>query len=283
MAPYARVPAVRAWDRGRRSLTFEVPHQCCDLLNMVDLVVDTDRPIDTFIRSVRTTSGDWPIDELPAERALETLIAATGALLGRPERRVRALHGKTYIPLALAPFHEREVAVVSAARVTPITVRVELREGCEDAADLEWDMFGRLHYLDTPEESRALAEAPHEHIILQHQLCRTQRLRRGVNSLPLNAAFPVRCLLAWGFDRASVTRVRLLLSGKVWYDGGIGPLEHLQATYGHGDVEPLVIYLGNGSLVGPCPSAVDFTMVDEPVLEITTGTSRRCTCSSSGT
>lgn len=39
-----------------------------------------------------------------------------GALMGRPERRVRVLHGRTYIPLALAPFHEAGAAMLVALR-----------------------------------------------------------------------------------------------------------------------------------------------------------------------
>jgi hypothetical protein len=305
---YAKVVASRRMGvggvGGAPNITFHVARKC-DLLNRVDLVIpviadsaDASRPLalDRIIRRIRVEIGGQCIDSLSAAGGLETQINTTCALMGSPHRRVRVVGGKMFVPLALAPFHDSDMAVLLAHRHHELTVHVSLHADYDAYAIADglgggggvastyssrpcdgWELYANQYVLDTPAR-RALHHKLQEHFTLQSQYAAPAYTRAetldpeaGVDRFrfKLNFNHPIHLIYFWGIDATKVTRVALELNGAAVYDGCIEALHNLQRARGL-DVEPTILFFNQAPLHLHSTATINFSRIDRAELVIET-------------
>jgi hypothetical protein len=276
---YAKVVASRRMGvggvGGAPNITFHVARKC-DLLNRVDLVIpviadsaDASRPLalDRIIRRIRVEIGGQCIDSLSAAGGLETQINTTCALMGSPHRRVRVVGGKMFVPLALAPFHDSDMAVLMALQHHELNVHVSLHADYEHPCD-GWELYANQYVLDVPAR-RALHGKLQEHFTLQSQYTGAETLKAGVNRFKLNFNHPIHLIYFWGIDATKVTRVALELNGAAVYDGCIEALHNLQRARGL-DVEPTILFFNQAPLHLHSTATINFSRIDRAELVIET-------------
>jgi hypothetical protein len=302
---YAKVIASRSVSvGGAPKITFNVARKC-DLLNRVDLVLpvipdiaDASRPLalDRIIQRIRVEIGSQCIDCLSVAGGLETQINTTCALMGSPHRRVRVVGGKMFVPLALAPFHASDMAVLLAHRHHELTVHVSLHADYDAYAIADglgggggvastyssrpcdgWELYANQYVLDTPAR-RALHHKLQEHFTLQSQYAAPAYTRAetldpeaGVDRFrfKLNFNHPIHLIYFWGIDATKVTRVALELNGAAVYDGCIEALHNLQRARGL-DVEPTILFFNQAPLHLHSTATINFSRIDRAELVIET-------------
>jgi hypothetical protein len=289
---YAKVIASRSVSvGGAPKITFNVARKC-DLLNRVDLVLpvipdiaDASRPLalDRIIQRIRVEIGSQCIDCLSVAGGLETQINTTCALMGSPHRRVRVVGGKMFVPLAMAPFHDSDMAVLMALQHHELNVHVSLHADYEHPCD-GWELYANQYVLDVPAR-RALHGKLQEHFTLQSQYTGAETLKAGVNRFKLNFNHPIHLIYFWGFDATKVTRVALELNGGAVYDGCIEALHNLQrargldvwsaepakfAGHGPANVEPTVLFFNQAPLHLHSTATINFSRIDRAELVIET-------------
>lgn len=241
-----------------------------DLVHEIDLAIPnaSNRPLDELIDRIETQIGGQRIDVLYSPD-IETQINTTCALLyGR--RAVRHINGVTFVPLAMAPFHETNLMRPSTKHHD---LYVIIRMGAVIGHDHPtYALYGNVYFLDKPARLRLL-DAPHEFATIQNQSNHgdVSREEGGVTTVDLTYNHPLHLIYFWGFDKSKVRNVKLLLDNAAFYDGPIEALEHYKASRcaapPHPD--PTVIYFSRGrSFDEPCMGTINFSRIDRAKLVI---------------
>jgi hypothetical protein len=254
-----------------------------DLVGGVDLVLhDPDRlGVAGILRSVVVEIGGQQIDAWRCWHA-DGLAAASadGAAFATLVTTVAGLHGRAvtrsgdalFVPLALAPFHDHNLLPLLALKYHPVKFMVRfaasyVSRGSHTRAALHGDQY----MLDAVGRLKAVKN-PLRIGVAQTQSSEGFRTVEGGGeaSQALCLNHPIRTLFFWGFDVATVTRVRLTLDGAPFYDGPVEPLERLKAVRGFGHLEPTALFFAREPADSPFQSTVNFSRVDRAVLHITT-------------
>lgn len=276
---YGRIPATTQFN-APNVIHFSIDRlNGCDMFNRVDLAIPAwaggGERLDALVRSIRVEIGGQRIDVLNVTGDLETLIDTTCALTGDPHRKVRTIGGTTFAPLAMAPFHAFDMAILSALVHHELRVTVHLTDRAAAAVAEKggrcdgWELYGNQYFVPEAYSSR-LRDMAHEHCSIQSQFTGTEELKPGKNSVRLHFNHPVHLLFFWGFDPTKVTRVALELNGKPYYDGSLAALENLKASRGLQNVAPSVLWFNQGPLNAPSKATINFSRVDHArlVLEL---------------
>jgi hypothetical protein len=261
-----------------------------DLVGNVDLVLhDPDRlGVAGILRGVRVEIGGQRID---GWRCDDTIVrvddseAAAGVAFGTLVTTIAGLHGREvtrsgdtlFVPLALAPFHADTLLPIGALAFHDVKVIVRFATSylMHSLATLYCDQY----VLESADRRRTV-----ENLAFGIEQTRTSTGFRtaeggGEASQVLHLDHPVTSLLFWGFDRATVTHVKLTLDGIPFYDGPVAPLERFKAVRGFGHLEPTAIFFTREPMHSHShsQSTIDFSSVGRAVLHITTvpGTAAR--------
>lgn len=256
-----------------------------DLVGGVDLMLhDPDRlGVAGILRSVVVEIGGQQIDAWRCWHADGLAAAdadAAGDAFATLVTTVAGLHGRAvtrsgdalFVPLALAPFHDHNLLPLVALKYHPVKFRVRfaasyVSQGLQTRAALHGDQY----MLDAAGRLKAV-QNPLRIGVAQTQSSEGFRTVEGGGeaSQALCLNHPIRTLFFWGFDVATVTRVRLTLDGAPFYDGPVEPLERLKAVRGLGHLEPTALFFAREPANSPFQSTVNFSRVDRAVLHITT-------------
>lgn len=236
-----------------------------DMVNQLDLVIDNPDgtlAIHALIKKIIVEIGGQRIDQFYAAD-LETQINTTAALTNREP--IRHVLGKTFVPLAMAPFHRNNL-VFAKPKNHDVQIMVYWTDAASDGGKApEVELYGHAFYL------AEISKHVHEFMTVQNQCVDTYTLKKGINVLD-NRYFnhPLYLIYFWGFDKTKVKRVRYLINKQVYYDGSLAALEHLKTVYGFGHVVPTILFFSPDRLGQATSSSINFSRIDYAELEIET-------------
>lgn len=248
---------------GESGLLFKVERQC-DLINLVDLVIPSKFPINTLIKKIDVYFGGQRMDVLYVTEDIETQIRTNAAIFNRT---LSTIGDKTFIPLAMAPFHANNVVFPSSLH-HELTISVDLGKQF-NPEEIKEDIELYAHKYTVSNRNEFFTE-PHEFITIQNQYTGVDQIKKGVNEIKLSYNHPVYLIYLWGFDKSKVTNVRLLVNTAVLIDASVAVLEHQKACRGFGHVEPLMLFLSDKNPGEHTFSTVNFSRIDSSWIEITT-------------
>ena len=243
-----------------------------DLVGNVDLVLhDPDRlGVAGILRGVRVEIGGQRIDSWRCDDTIGRIDdseAAAGVAFGTLVTTIAGLHGREvtrsddtlFVPLALAPFHADTLLPIGALAFHD--VKVIVRFAASYRMQSLATLYGDQYVLESAGRRRTV-----ENLSLGVEQTHTSMGFRtaeggGEASHVLHLDHPVTTLFFWGFDRATVTRVKLTLDGIPFYEGPVAPLERLKAVRGFGHLEPTAIFFARVPMHSQSQSTVNFSRV----------------------
>lgn len=263
---YTKINTNKQWSTKPNCLRFDV-EKTCDLINMIDLVVDNKDgiPINSFLRKIEVTYAGHRMDILNVNEDIETQIRTNASLFGR---QLNIINGKMFIPLAMAPFHENNLVFPSTVH-HQLTIYVDLHENVGvTLADV--DIYGNMYHLNEYDRDM-LHRNSHEMVTTQNQYMGVETMCKGLNCFKISYNHPVYMMYFWGFDKAKVKNVRLVLDNdNVFFEGPIEALEHVKMVRGQHDVEPVTLFFSPDKVGAQTKSSINFSRIDNAYLEIET-------------
>jgi hypothetical protein len=253
------------------TLVFTLLPRSTDLVNEVDLAIPNPggAPLEALIAGIRVEVGGCRIDEIVDDVDLETHVRANCALMYGPGKRsISHINGTTFVPLAMAPFHESDLVRPSTPKHNVCVIVTLKQQPCDVDSTAGWTLYGQRYFLSGPERTIALGK-PHEFVTTQNQRSRPGDAL-GRNAVHLRFNHPVDLIYFWGFDKAKVRNVALRLNGHDYYDGSLEALEHAKRARGFGDVEPAVMFFSQSRFDERPRGAIDFSRIDHAALYIVT-------------
>ena len=250
------------------TLVFTLLPRSTDLVNEVDLAIPNPggAPLEALIAGIRVEVGGCRVDEIVDDVDLETHVRANCALMYGPGKRtISHINGTTFVPLAMAPFHESDLVRPSTPKHEVCVVVTLKREAHSTAA---WALYGKRYFLSGPERAIALGK-PHDFVTTQNQRSLPGDAL-GRNAVHLRFSHPVDLIYFWGFDKAKVRNVALRLNGHDYYNGSLEALEHAKHARGFGDVEPAVMFFSQSRFDEQPRGAINFSLIDHAALYIIT-------------
>ena len=251
-------------------VTFIIDRQC-DLINHVDLVIpDPDkRSLSLILEDMKVEYGEDYHDQMDimmVRADMQTHVETSAALLGR---KITHANGKTFVPLAMAPFHKNNLAFPSTID-QDLMIKVTFKQG--HGVDLgALELYANKYVVSESARERLFYE-PHSFMITQHLYAGPDPLNPGVNRIKLwHLRHPTYLIYFWGFDPTKVKNVRVLLDNDtVFYDGSIEALDHMKASRGLSHVGPTVVFLSDSLPGEPIKGYVNMSCIENARLEIDT-------------
>ena len=229
---YARIPVKTTWskDSTRVCMVFE---RTCDLVNMIDLVIDDS--LYENIANIYVEGGGQRFDKFYNKTQIET----TAAIFGR---KVSRCDGLVIVPLAMAPFYETNLVMPSTEH-HDLNLIVHFSHPVDEPVR-EVQLYGN-RYLLSPADRQSLVKEPHEFVTYQSQYTGEEKIKKGINKIRLHFTHPCILIYFWGMDRSKVKNVKLLLDGASFYDGPLQLLEHAKRQWLGDDVIPSLLRFTN--------------------------------------
>jgi hypothetical protein len=222
--------------------------------------------VQCILKSVKVEIGGQRIDAWLSCDTFGTFVEATCAIFGRKVSR----HGnKLFVPLALAPFHNHNLLSMVGLAYHAVVITVEFTDAYSlSASQMSAEIYGNTYFL----ENRRLAHTYQmgtAQVQYSHSSLSTVE-GGGTSQHSVDFHHPVALMYFWGFDKAAVVNVKLVLDGTAFYDGPLEPLERFKEMRGMKDVEASMIFFSRYPLSSTCQSTVNFSKIDHAVLHITT-------------
>jgi hypothetical protein len=245
-------------------ITFKIVRNQCDLINMVDLVLPNPKNLNlnTIMCRIDVDFGGCCIDKFSVREDIDTQIKTQAALFNR---KISYIDGKTIVPLAMGPLHNENLVMPSTQHHTLKILVCFKADYIETVNPEEIELHANKYYVSNP---KTLIETYQCFPIMQTQYCGAEYVKNRVNKYKLSYNHPVYMLYFWGFDKTKVKRVRLLLDDAVFFDGSMATLEHKKACMGYSHIEPAMLFFSEDPLGSCTKSIVNFSKIDNPVLEI---------------
>lgn len=250
-------------NKGNNKIMFHIQREQCDLINHIDLMISfphactnktAGETVHEWIASVTTEFGGDRFDTLYTPFLLP--VAALHA------RHSHTANNKFFIPLALSPIHDTNL-VPPSTKYHDLNIIVDLKKPLVDGMSME--IYGKKYYLETMSRFEEYTGFTH-----QTQFSGTGTINKGVNRIPLHLNHLVRAILFSGMDKSKVRRIRLLLDGEVFYEGDITTLQTSKEIFGYPNIDTSMIVFSYDTFDKYPWSAINFSKIDEPILEIET-------------
>jgi hypothetical protein len=239
-----------------------------ELINHVDLAITLPKeytnihvPINDILKCVNVCLGGTRVDTYNCED-IQTQIRTTCELFNR---KIKYVNSTVFIPLVLTPFHNNNLHLLGTG-YHDTTVEIELNDNCIELVDI--NLYGNVYYVDTKQYIKNY-KARHQYISVQQQYTGAESMSCTNTKFRLFFNHPAYLIYFWGFDKTKVTNIRLQLDECDYYNGKIEPLEYLKYSKGL-NIEPVVIFFSQEDLYKIPKSSVNFSMIDNSTLTITT-------------
>lgn len=180
---YDRIPVTVTWAKDRVLLVFE---RTCDLVNMIDLVIDDS--LYENIANIYVEGGGQRFDKFYNKTQIET----TAAIFGR---KVSRCDGLTMVPLAMAPFYETNLVMPSTEHHKLELVIYFSRPVDELAKEVQ--LYGNRYFLSPGDRDR-LVNKGHEFVTYQSQYTGEEKIKKGINKIRLHFTHPCILIYFWG-------------------------------------------------------------------------------------
>lgn len=260
---YAKLDATRTVLTQSLTLCFHIQRQC-DLINMLDLVIPSQYSINSVIRKIEVEFGGQRMDIMSVSEDIETQIKTNAALFGRT---ISHFDDMTFIPLTLAPLHANNL-VFPSAKYHDLRIYVQLQPSFfKENQGKDIELYGCQYIVS---DRYKLQTDAHDFITVQNQYTGAEVLKKGINRIKLNFNHPVYVIYFWGFEKDKVKKVRLLLNNAVFFEGSAAVLAHQKACRGFSHVDPMMLFLSEEDPGQPTKTTVNFSRIDNPILEIET-------------
>ena len=274
-----RLPETCRWC-GQNVVSIELAREY-DCVSRVDLALRLPEGlgINDVVARIDTEVGGSRFDTFSVRDDIEMQVRATCALLGREQPSKEGAW--TFLPLELAPLHAgTDYFPVAAAEWHPVKVRVTFKV---PMADADVQLHGDVYFLESVTR-RMLANASFEFTTVQSQYTGPELVKAGADAgyagdfkrggpgIPLTFNHPVHAIFFWGHDPAKVTRVRLMLDGAAFYDGGLEALDRAKRGRSLGMPPGVAVIFFTDVPVGTATSrsSVNFSRIDNARLVLTT-------------
>lgn len=241
-------------------MRFYLKKEQCDLVNMIDLVIPnpenipTNTLVEEWIQSVKVECGGHRFDAVFSARQLLVVASIFN-------RFPHTANNTTYVPLALAPFHQNNLVPPSLTHHNCV-ICVKLNKPLEGS----WDLCG-MRYIFHNKHTLNLHNAFITH---QQQSWGSDAVQRGINRVRLNLNHPVRLIYFWGIDSTLVKKVRLVLDDTVCFEGTLQDLERGKNLFGRSTVDAHMLVLSYEEFDRFPQSTINFSAYDDAFLEIET-------------